>query len=550
MNTKRLIYLTLIVATLSIGVIIGTIVSGGVKATSEMQKPAVLTIPDPVSMSNSFSQIAERLEPAVVNIHVEIAAKEPVAPPRQSQNPGGGGGGRRQRPGGNSEVPLPGDPSDPNSPLGQYFGRLFGDAPQLDPEPMEATGTGFIVDKAGYILTNHHVVENATKITVKLSDKSEFPARLIGSDSYTDLAVIKIDAGKDLTVAKFGNSDAVKTGDWVIAVGSPFGFDHTVTSGIISAKGRSADELTGGGAPSKGGQFQSFLQTDAAINPGNSGGPLVSMAGEVIGINTAIVSETNSFAGLGFALPSNIAIKVYNQLAQNGKVTRGSIGITYDDRPDLLIPFGVKEGVIVKDVLIGKPAAQAGVHVGDVITSIDGQKITNGPMLLDTIASSTVDKSVQMKILRNGKEQTIPVMIGDREKVIYDADSASTTAPADPIVPANPPDRVLGISVAVAPQKVVKQFGLSGVAVSSVQKGSAGAEIFETTLPVDTPYIIDSVVVDGRLTEIRVQADYDRAVASLKRGAKFAFGVHVPERDGRGRFLNKYDHTFVPLTMP
>jgi serine protease Do len=554
MNTKRLIYLTLIVATLSIGVIIGTIVSGGVKATSEQQKPPILAIPDPVSMSNSFSKIAEQLEPAVVNIHVVIAPKEPVAPPRRSQAPGGGGGGGGRRPGGgggNGAAPLPGgDPNDPNSAIGQLYGRLFGDAaPQDDPEPMEATGTGFIVDKAGYILTNHHVIENATKITVKLSDKSEYPARLIGSDSYTDLAVIKIDAGKDLTVGKFGNSDAVKTGDWVIAVGSPFGFDHTVTSGIISAKGRSADELTGGASSGKGGQFQSFLQTDAAINPGNSGGPLVNMVGEIIGINTAIVSETNSFAGLGFALPSNIAIKVYNQLAQTGKVTRGSIGITYGDDPDVLRAFGVNEGVIVKDILVGKPAAQAGVHVGDVITSIDGQRITNGAMLLDIIASSTVDRSVQVKILRGGKEQTIPVMIGDREKVIYDVDTASATAPLDAVVPASPPDRVLGIVVQVAPQKVVKQFGLSGVAISSVQKGSVGADIFDNA-PVESPYVIDSVVVDARVTEIRTQADFDRAVAGLKRGAKFAFGVHVPARDARGRFLNKYDHTFVALTMP
>jgi serine protease Do len=558
MNTKRLIYLTLIVATLSIGVIIGSIVSGGVKATSEQQKPPILSIPDPVAMSNSFSHIAEQMEPAVVNIHVVIAPKEPVAPARRSQAPGGGGGGGGRRQGGggggggNGAAPLPGgDPNDPNSAIGQLYGRLFGDAPpqQDQDEPMEATGTGFIVDKTGYILTNHHVIENATKITVKLSDKSEFPARLIGSDTYTDLAVIKIDAGKDLTVGKFGNSDAVKTGDWVIAVGSPFGFDHTVTSGIISAKGRSADELSGGGQATKGGQFQSFLQTDAAINPGNSGGPLVNMAGEVIGINTAIVSETNSFAGLGFALPSNIAIKVYNQLAQTGKVTRGSIGITYGDDPEVLRAFGVNEGVIVKDILVGKPAAQAGVHVGDVITYIDGQKITSGPVLLDIIASSPVDRSVQVKILRGGKEQTLPVMIGDREKVIYDVDTASSTAPLDPIVPAAPPDRVLGISVQIAPQKVVKQFGLTGVAIASVQKGSVGADIFDTA-PVDSPYVIDSLVIDARVTEIRTQADFDRAVAGLKRGAKFAFGVHVPERDGRGRFLNKYDHTFVAMTMP
>src|SRR6185295_14777597 len=362
---------------------------------------------------------------------------------------------------------------------------------------------------------NHHVVESATKITVKLSDKSEYVARLIGSDSYTDLAVIKIDAGKDLHVGKFGNSDAVKTGDWVIAVGSPFGFDHTVTSGIISAKGRSADELSGGGPmqmSSRGNQFQSFLQTDAAINPGNSGGPLVNMVGEIIGINTAIVSETNSFAGLGFALPSNIAIKVYNQLAQNGKVTRGSIGITYGDEPGNLQAFGIKDGVVVKDVLVGKPAAQAGIRVGDVITQIDGQKVTTGPVLLDIIASSTVDRPVQMRILRDGREQTIPVMIGDRERVIGGGDSASLSAPPDIPVPANKPDRVLGITVQPVPQNIVKQFALSGVAISAVQKGSVGADIFSPLLT-DVPVVIDSVVVEGHVTDIRLPADFDRAVA-------------------------------------
>jgi len=553
MNTKRLIYLTLIVATLSIGVIIGTIVTGGVKATSE-QKPAVLVIPDPVSMSNSFSQIAEQLEPAVVNIHVVVPPPEPIALPRRQ---GQGGGGGRQRPGGgNTPAPFPGgEPLDPNSAAGRLYDRLFGDGAQADPEPpQEATGTGFIVDKGGYILTNHHVVENAIKITVKLSDKSEFPARLIGSDSYTDLAVIKIDAGKDLQVARFGNSDAVKTGDWVIAVGSPFGFDHTVTSGIISAKGRSADDLNGGGmSNSPSNQFQSFLQTDAAINPGNSGGPLVNMVGEVIGINTAIVSETNSFAGLGFALPSNIAIKVYNQLAQTGKMTRGSIGITYADEVEsssLLPAFGVKEGVIVKDVIVGKPAAQAGLRDGDIITFIDGHKISNGPMLLDIIASSPVNRSVQIKILRAGREQTISVMIADREEVVPGLSRANSVAPLDVPFPANPPDRVLGITVQAVPQKIVKQFGLSGVAISAIEKGSVAGDIFGGVLPMDAPYIIDSVVSDGRVTEVRNPADYERAVAALKRGSKFALGLHVPDRDESGKFMNSYRHDFKPLTMP
>jgi len=534
MNSKRLIYLALIVSTLTIGVILGSIVSGGVKATGE-QKPAVLVIPDPIAMSNSFSGIASQLEPAVVNIEVIMSAPEPV----QAQAPQRGGG---RRPG-NGSVP------DPNSPLGDIFGRLFGgDAPPVDVGPEKATGTGFIVDKAGYILTNEHVVEHATKITVTLSDKTNHSARLIGSDCYTDLAVIKIDAGKDLQIAKFGNSDAVKTGDWVLAVGSPFGFDHTVTSGIISAKGRSAEDLTGG-APSKCNGFQSFLQTDAAINPGNSGGPLVNMAGEVIGINTAIVSETNSFAGLGFALPSNIAIKVYNQLAQNGKITRGSIGITYSADADLLHAFGVNEGVIVQDIMIGKPAAQAGLKYGDIITSIDGQKITSGPMLLDIIASSPVDQSVKMTILRDGKTQTVPVMIGDRERVIGGGATASNSAPEETSVAPNPTDRTLGISVQAVPQAVVKKYALSGVAISSVQKDSVAGEIFDSWKPSNTTVVIDSIVVDGHVTEIRQPADYDRAVASLKRGTKVAFGVSI-FGPAPGEKELKYSHSYVPLTIP
>jgi serine protease Do len=548
MNSKRLIYLSLIVATLSIGVIIGSIVAGGVKATGE-QKPAVLVIPDPVSMSNSFSGIAEKLEPAVVNIEVVMSAPEPAL----TQAPQRGGGGRRP---GNGAVP------DPNSPLGDLFGRFFGgDTPNADPPPDKATGTGFIVDKAGYILTNEHVVEHATKITVTLSDKSNHSARLIGSDCYTDLAVIKIDAGKDLQIARFGNSDAVKTGDWVLAVGSPFGFDHTVTSGIISAKGRSAEDLTGGVAPTKCAGFQSFLQTDAAINPGNSGGPLVSMAGEVIGINTAIVSETNSFAGLGFALPSNIAIKVYNQLAQNGKITRGSIGITYSADVDLLHAFGVNEGVLVQDILPGKPAALAGLKYGDIITSIDDQKITSGPMLLDLIASSPVDRSVQVRVLRDGKSQTIPVMIADRERVIPGGgETSSNSTTSEFPLSANIPEKALGISVQVVPQNVVKKYALSGVAISSLKKDSVGDDalggVMEDLRTIATklniavpPLIIDSVVVDGHVTEIRQTADYDRAIASLKRGTKFALGVSTPKPVDRARDF-KYDHGYVALTLP
>jgi len=296
MTKTRLLYLTLIIATLTIGVVIGTIVSGGVKAGEQKAQP--LVIPDPVQISNAFSQIAANLAPAVVNISTE-AAPENTNPTRNRND-------RNNR----NQDPRSIDPFD--------FFNFFGapDAPDRN-EKTRSLGTGFIVDKAGFILTNRHVVDKATKITVRLEDKSEYQAKIIGSDEETDLAVVKIEAGRDLPVAKMGNSDAVKVGDYVLAIGSPFTLDHTVTHGIISAKGR--DSLPGGG----GNAFQSFLQTDAPINPGNSGGPLVSMAGEVIGINTAIISDTRQSAGLGFAMPSNSAVKVYNQLVQSGKVTRG-----------------------------------------------------------------------------------------------------------------------------------------------------------------------------------------------------------------------------------
>src|SRR5215472_5386758 len=324
MTKKRLLYLTLIIATLTIGVVIGTIVSGGVKAGE--QKAQTLVIPDPVSLSNAFAQIASSLAPSVVNISTEAAPENPTR-----------ARGDRNR----NQDPRQLDPFD--------FFNFFGnpDLPDRN-EKVRSLGTGFVVDKAGYIVTNHHVVDKATKITVRLEDKSEYQAKVIGSDEETDLAVVKIDAGRDLSVAKVGNSDAVKVGDWVLAIGSPFTLDHTVTHGIISAKGR--DSLPGGGSR----PFQSFLQTDAAINPGNSGGPLVNMAGEVIGINTAIISDTRQSAGLGFALPSNTAVKVYNQLVQSGKVTRGGIGISYkvDQNSALCRAMGLKSdcGVIVDSV--------------------------------------------------------------------------------------------------------------------------------------------------------------------------------------------------------
>jgi len=508
MTKKRLLYLALIVATLSIGVVLGTIVSGGVKATVE-QKATPLVIPDPVSLSNAFSQIAENLDPAVVNINTESTVEAPVR--------------GRGRPNDN-----PADPFD--------FFNFFGAPDQGGPQKARSLGTGFIVDKAGFILTNHHVVDKATKIMVRLDDKSEYQAKLVGSDSESDLAVVKIEVGHDLPVARLGNSDAVKVGDWVLAIGSPFSLDHTVTAGIISAKGR---ENIGGGSNG----FQSFLQTDASINPGNSGGPLVSMNGEVIGINTAIISETRQSAGLGFALPSNMALKVYNQLVSSGKVTRGSIGITYngDQDPALLRALGLKPdaGIVVQDVIPDGPAARAGLHPGDVITEIEGTKISSGSVLLDVVANTAVGRTVHVKVNREGKEQTIPIVIADRQSTIGERASKD----AEDNDQGGATQTRLGITVQPITSDMQRQLRLNsteGVMISSVEGDSIAEEAGLTR-----GTIISRIIAGNQRVEIQNVDDFRRAERLLKSGTDVAFMVMQ-----RNPNSNRYESRIVAVTIP
>jgi serine protease Do len=499
MNNKRLLFLSMVALTLCIGVIIGTIVSGGVKATFE-QKPATIVIPDPVSLSNAFSQIAAQVEPAVVKIQVEVAA-----PTRTQQR------GRQQFP------QIPGLPP-------EFFG--FG-GPE-NPRPRGGTGTGFIVDKAGYIVTNHHVVDNASKISVFLSDDTRFTAKLVGSDESTDLALLKIDAGRDLTTAKFGNSDAVKVGDWVLAIGSPFGFDHSVTSGIISAKGRDNSMF---GASQANSGLQRFLQTDAAINPGNSGGPLVNMSGEVIGINTAIVSGTDSFAGLGFALPSNTAVNVYNQLSQSGKVTRGSIGIQYTTLTDpvTLDSYGIKEkeAIIIEAVMPGTPAAKAGLRPGDFITEINGSKVVKGNQLQDAIVDSPVGSTVRLGFLRDGRPQTVSVTVGDRAEVLAE-DASASNLPNRPRPRGNqeaPTQSRLGIEVQSITPQMSRQFaGLMGVEVTDVDDDSVADEA-----GVEEGMVITGIVTAGRTTEINNSADFRVVESQLRPGASVTLLIKIPD---------------------
>ncbi len=249
-------------------------------------------------------------------------------------------------------------------PFQDFFNKFF-DFPDQGPTAERSLGSGVIVDKKGFILTNHHVVDQATKIQVVFNgDTTPYTAKVVGIDEETDLAVIKVDVGHDLPYAKLGNSDSVQVGDWALAIGNPFGFlEGSVTAGIISAKDRG----------NVGQQFQRFIQTDAAINPGNSGGPLVDMAGEVIGINTAIITGGHGNEGVGFALPSNTAIGVYNQLISSGKVTRGSIGVSFTEsqgsNPVVLRELGASNGIVLQRVEPGSPAEKAGLKSGDVITS-------------------------------------------------------------------------------------------------------------------------------------------------------------------------------------
>jgi len=407
LRTQKVLSLTLTVFTLSVGIVIGTLINQGVAAKDE--KPAAapgasqMVIPSPVELSNSFSQIAKQMEPVVVKISTTYL---PKGPSRVRSN---NGNRRFNMP----QQPDDGQGDDPNDFLFRFFGP-FGGTPDGADRKSEALGSGVVVDRAGYVLTNNHVVDKADRIQVKFNnDPTEYTAKVIGVDAPTDLAVIKVEGKTNLTAAKIGNSDAVQVGDWAVAIGSPFGYQATVTAGVISAKSRDIDPTM---------QFQHFLQTDAAINPGNSGGPLLNIRGEVIGINTAIASRSGGYQGIGFALPINTAAKVYNDIIKNGKVTRGSIGISFTPsdsdraRANLKVA-GVPEGVFVEQVAPGGPSEKAGLQPGDVIVDINGKPVHEGNQLVDTVTATPVGSSLEVTVQRDGKKHDMKVVVGDLAQV-------------------------------------------------------------------------------------------------------------------------------------
>ena len=347
MNTNKIIAAGVIAAALVVGQVAGRWLHQPLDASVAPPSAATLTVPTAAELSSRFSEVSAEVDPAVVNINTETVVKH------RFRLPGRGGRGGQ---------PF-GEPFD-------FFQRYFGgDPPRSRSQKRHSLGSGFVVDPKGTILTNYHVVHGADEIRVELASGEEFSAKLVGGDNFTDLAVIEIDAGKPLAAARLGNSDGMRRGDWVLAIGSPFGLERTITAGIISATAR----------PGRS-HWQRFLQTDAAINQGNSGGPLVNLAGEVIGVNTAILTSSGDNAGIGFAVPSNTAIQVYNQIVKHGRVTRGALGISMqtEAKPQALKALGATDGkgVIVQQVRPEDgPADRAGLQPGDVIVEMKGHKI-------------------------------------------------------------------------------------------------------------------------------------------------------------------------------
>src|SRR3569833_2297883 len=525
---------TIIVFTLALGVLIGTVVQTGVKAAKENGVAAPdatpLTIPPREQLQSTFAEIAKKLEPAVVNISVEFGGRKTNSP--QASNRGGNNRRRLN--------PENGDNGDDSGQSPEDFFRRFFGGPgggvQVNPfggdsMPSRALGSGVVVDKNGYILTNNHVVDKATKIIVKFTDDdTEYPAHVIGTDSETDLAVVKIDK-RDLVAARIGNSDSMRVGDWAMAIGSPLGFQSTVTSGIISALSRDVPEPDENPTPRRTkNSFQHFIQTDAAINPGNSGGPLVNVNGEVIGINTMIASESGGYQGIGFALPINTAVKVYTTIIREGKMTRGSIGISFLEAPKqppslLDVYGGVKQGVVGQEVTAGGPAEKAGLKPMDVIVSIDGKKITKGQDLIDIVADSAIGSTLKFGIIRDRVPKTVDITIAVREK----------TFSVNPQVSSNAP------SCNGGPSQGAQKFGISIGALTAAEKRDAGYNGPGTVVveSVDQDSFADGIgmekgdiILEINRKPVNSVSDVTSIQSTLKAGDSVAF--HVVRQGGSG----------------
>jgi serine protease Do len=535
LRTRRLASMFVLLATLTAAIVGGSFAAHGVRG-QEQQNSSTDATPLKVVNStvppNEFVRIAKQVGPAVVNINTQTLPKQATGKGKRSfgrtqhlpQQPGDDDQQQEQD---QQQGQQQGQGQGPQN-WGDLFRFFGGQMPDQeggdDGQVHESLGSGFIVDPKGYIITNYHVIEKADKIYVKLStdpDNQDLgrPARVIGTDKATDLAVIKIDTSSPLPTVKMGNSDATEVGDSVEAIGSPFALAQTVTAGIISAKNRTIE-------PGAGGQFQHFIQTDAAINPGNSGGPLLNMNGEVIGVNTAIYTQSGGYQGLGFALPSNTVVDVYNDLiGSSHKKTRGSIGIRFNQGLSGAVNrvYGFKNGVLVQQVQPGGPAEKAGLKSGDIILTIDGRSIKDGDDMVNEIASRRPGSSVRLGYLRDGKQADTTVAIGDRDKVF--ADVGDQQAEANPDEKGDPGEVKLGVVVREISPATAAKLNTPGVVIESVRSGSYA----------DLQGLVPGlVIVRVNKQPTRTKEEFNAVAGKLKPGDDVVFEVMDPRHPDEG----------------
>src|SRR5215472_8018931 len=481
-NLKR--YL---LAPVLVSVLLGTGygISKVVKTPDAGATPPSKSVDVPMVPAN-FSELAETVRPGVVNIQVVKKVK----------NVAFGSGN------------FPGNPFGENSPFGDFFGPFSEGNPSPRPE-QRGVGSGFVLSREGYIVTNNHVVEDADQIKIKLANGKEYDGKVVGRDPKTDLALVKIDGSAELHPLTLGNSDELKVGSWVVAIGSPFGLEQTVTAGIVSAKGR----VIGSGP------YDNFIQTDASINPGNSGGPLINTKGEVVGINTAILAQGK---GIGFAIPINMAKDIAPQLQEKGHVTRGWLGVSIQEMtPELAKSFGLTDnkGALVAQVMTGSPAEKAGIEQGDVIVEFDGKAISESKDLPQVVASTPVGKSVNVKLLRNGKTLDRSVKVSEMEENV-----AVANAPAH---------KTLGITVQNLTPEMARRLRIntdSGVVVTGVEPGSpaanAGIQTGDVIREVNRKPVKD---VDDLRQKVEQAKDQNNILLLVKRGENNMFASVTPK---------------------
>jgi serine protease Do len=543
MRQQKVLSFGLVLVTLAVGIMIGTLVNPKVHAArSQVVAPDAtpLVIPDPVQLGNEFTKLAKKLEPSVVYITADYTPKVAAENPHRRRSPSqdddenapGAGGGNGSG-GGDEGLDL--------------FKHFFKNGPFSQDAPQHAlrqqqSGTGFIVDRNGYIITNNHVVSRVDRIKVKLSgDDNDYRARVIGTDPETDLAVLKIDSKSALTPVTVGNSDSVQVGDWAVAIGSPFGLEASVTAGIVSALSRDIGGL----------QLQRFIQTDAAINPGNSGGPLLNIRGEVIGVNTMIATQSGGYQGIGFALPMNMVARVYNDIIKTGRVTRGSIGISWNktNKPELMKALGTNQGVMVDSVHKGGPAAKAGIKDEDIIVAMNGKSVKDGDDLVARVADTPVGTPVNLTVDRGGHRMDFNVTIEDRAEVFKDDPRfASQQTPDSDETPVKPEGGAtqakFGMKIKPLTDADRESLDLKdnrGVEVVSVDQGSFAEDI---------GIVEKDVIVSINRLPVTSVDDIRKIQFSLKSGDAVAFRVmrsnQIGARGGHGQWAS----FFLSGTLP